>query len=90
MEVRKFGQCSKKISIEFTHQQTSGWLQTPKSRRWRRSTNIWGRTIEALADVINIDVRVSTMEVDFFKVVANALALTPAQIMVLLKSAVDP
>ena len=48
-----------------------------------------GRTIEALADVIKIDVRVSTMEVDFFKVVANR-HLTPAQIMVLLKSAVDP
>ena len=90
MEVRKFGQCSKKISIEFTRQQTSGWLQTPKPTRWRPSANIWGRTIQALADVINIDGRVSAMEVDFFNDVANALALTPAQIMVLLKSAVDP
>ena len=49
------------------------------------SANIWGRTIEALAYVINIDVRVSTMEVDFFDDVANALALSPAQIMELLE-----
>ena len=48
------------------------------------------QTIQALADVINVDGRVSAMEVDFFNDVASALALTPAQIMVLLKSAVDP
>ena len=39
------------------------------------------QTIQALADVINGDGRVSAMEVDFFNDVASALALTPAQIM---------
>jgi len=42
-------------------------------------------TIQALADVINVDGRVSAMEVDFFNDVASALALTPAQIMGLLE-----
>ena len=43
------------------------------------------QTIQALADVIHVDGRVSAMEVDFFNDVANALALTPAQIMGLLE-----
>lgn len=43
------------------------------------------QTIQALADVINVDGRVSAMEVDFFNDVASALALTPAQIMGLLE-----
>ena len=36
---------------------------------------------EALADVVNADGRVSDREVEFFNMVANALSLTPAQLM---------
>ena len=36
---------------------------------------------EALADVINADGRVSSREIDFFNKVADALALTPSQLM---------
>ena len=43
------------------------------------------QTIQALADVINVDGRGSAMKVDFFNDVASALALTPAQIMGLLE-----
>jgi len=35
----------------------------------------------ALAEVINADGRVSSREIDFFNDVANALSLTPAQLM---------
>ncbi len=36
---------------------------------------------QALAEVINVDGRVSSREITFFNTVANALALTPAQLM---------
>lgn len=39
------------------------------------------QTIQALAEVINVDGRVNAMEIIFFNEVATALALTPAQIM---------
>ena len=39
------------------------------------------QTIQALAEVINVDGRVNAMEIAFFNEVATALALTPAQIM---------
>ena len=39
------------------------------------------QTIQALAEVINVDGRVHAMEITFFNEVATALALTPAQIM---------
>ena len=39
------------------------------------------QTIQALAEVINVDGHVSAMEIAFFNDVATALALTPAQIM---------
>ena len=39
------------------------------------------QTIQALAEVINVDGRVNAMEITFFNEVATALALTPAQIM---------
>ena len=38
-------------------------------------------TVQALAEVINVDGRVSSLEIDFFNDVAEALALTPAEIM---------
>ena len=38
-------------------------------------------TIQALGEVINVDGRVSSLEIDFFNDVAKALALTPAEIM---------
>ena len=38
-------------------------------------------TIQALEEVINVDGRVSSLEIDFFNDVAKALALTPAEIM---------
>ena len=38
-------------------------------------------TIQALEEVINVDGRVSSLEIDFFNNVAEALALTPAEIM---------
>ena len=38
-------------------------------------------TIQALEEVINVDGRVSSLEIDFFNDVAEALALTPAEIM---------
>ena len=38
-------------------------------------------TVQALAEVINVDGRVSSLEIDFFNDVAKALALTPAEIM---------
>jgi uncharacterized tellurite resistance protein B-like protein len=38
-------------------------------------------TVQALAEVINVDGRVSSLEIDFFNEVAEALALTPAEIM---------
>lgn len=36
---------------------------------------------QALAEVINVDGRVSSREIAFFNTIANALALTPAQLM---------
>lgn len=39
------------------------------------------QTIQALAEVINVDGRVNAMEIAFFNEVATALALTPAQII---------
>ena len=36
---------------------------------------------QALADVINADGRISDREIEFFNMVADALALTPAQLM---------
>ena len=39
------------------------------------------QTIQALAEVINVDGRVNAMEIAFLNEVATALALTPAQIM---------
>ncbi len=36
---------------------------------------------QALAEVINVDGRVSSREITFFNTIANALALTPAQLM---------
>ena len=36
---------------------------------------------QALAEVIKADGRVSTLEEDFFNSVANALSLTPAQLV---------
>ena len=38
-------------------------------------------TVQALAEVINVDGRVSSLEIDFFNDVAEALAVTPAEIM---------
>ena len=38
-------------------------------------------TIQALAEVINVDGRVSEMEIAFFNEVATALSLTPAEIL---------
>ena len=36
---------------------------------------------QALADVVNADGRISDREIEFFNMVANALGLTPAQLM---------
>ena len=46
-------------------------------------------TIQALAEVINVDGRVSTTEIAFFNDVATAMSLTPAEIMGLRQEALS-